>query len=351
MAVQPYNAQDDQEDPYKRAGVGSDSNAVDPNTPSAAQKAPTTTPSTAPGAAPADPSVKNFAQLQASGQAAPPAPVSQPAVQSLLTGSSESPPMPSVSDGTPLPQLSTAGFQPAVQTMGGSNGPSSAGPIIPPGTMGSGDPVQAQLAVQTATAPSTSATPSAANVTASPSSTDSLLPLLTGGAQGTNQTPLQQATTAATLNELKNPNPYNSDAVKSEYANLAGGIDADYDARQRGVTDQFARQGLSGSAGKDFASGRAADTEVGRRTAKEQLATNLADAQAKSQGEYQGQAINQGQAGSQQGVNNSLAYTRSLMDYGQNAFGNDLASSQFQEQQNNDQQQQLLQLLAAGYGA
>ncbi len=341
MIATPTPYQADEDDPYTKAINGaSDSNATDPNAP---PKPATPQPNTS--------GTKNAEQSAATPAVAPlppdpsptlpPAPgistqpASQPAVQTLIAGA---PTDPSVTTATGDPGVTNLPMLPA--------GPSSA-----VGSLGNGDPaVQAQLAVQAATAPNTSPA-STGNITASPTSADSLLPLLTGGAQGTNQTPLQQATTAATINQLSNPNPYNSDAVKAEYANLAGGIDSDYDARQRGLTDQFAEQGLSGSAGKDFASGRAADTEVGRRTAKEQLATNLADAQAKAQAGSTAQAISQGQTGSQQGVNNSLSYIQSLMNYGQNAFGNDLATSQFQDQQNNEQEQQLLQLLAAGYGA
>ncbi len=185
---------------------------------------------------------------------------------------------------------------------------------------------------------------------AAPSSADSILPLLTGGATGTASTPLQDATTKATLDQFNTPNPFNSDEVKREYGDLGAGIDADYDTRQRNLSNQFAQRGLFGSVGKDFASGRAADTEVGRRTAKTQLASDLAKAQAVSQGQYQANAINQGQAGTQQGQGNQLAWLNALMGYGNDAFNHDLSTANFQENQNENEQDYLLRLLQAGYG-
>ncbi len=239
----------------------------------------------------------------------------------------------------------------AIDPGNGGNLPIGQPVPTPSGTMGgSGVPDVPGSLPPTAGAPVVSPPVVAASPTGVPSA-DSILPLLTGGANGTSQTPLQTATTQATLDQLKNPNPYNSQAVQDEYSNLAGNIDADYASKQRDITNQDARRGLYGSLGKDFESGRMADTAVGQRTAKEQLATSLAQAQAQSQGQYQANAINQGQQGTQQNTNSTLAYLQSLMGYGQQAFNNDATTTQIQDSENNNEQEYLLQLLQAGYGA
>ncbi len=184
-----------------------------------------------------------------------------------------------------------------------------------------------------------------------PTVADSILPLLTGKAGGTApKSPVDDATTKAILGQFTNPNPFNSDEVKREYSDLGAGIDADFDTRQRNTSNEFARRGLFGSVGKDFASGRAADTEVGRRTAKTQLASDLAKAQAISQGQYQNAAINQGQTATNSANANQLDWLRSLMGYGNDAFNHDLQTANFQQNQNESEQDYLLRLLQAGYG-
>ncbi len=346
------------------------------------------------------PPVRTFAQMEGEGQARPPVPESQPAVTGLLTGGDVQQPIgdpgiitqpglqPYVPPGPPQ-------FQPDVPpTPDGGYGGGEVGPIqppqggepvdiLPPPPIGGvGDqPIQPyvppgppqfagdqpgditpqpignavdQPAQPLGGGPQQPIGGGTDNPTtglpALPGAVDPIVSLLTGGASGSNTSPLQDATTKATLDQLNNPNPYNADEVKREYADLGAGIDADYDTRQRGLSNQFAQRGLYGSVGKDFASGRASDTEIGRRSAKEQLASSLATAQAQSAAQAKRDAISQGQAGTQQGQGNQLAWLQQLMGYGNDAFNHDLQTANFQEGQNNDEQDYLLKLLQAGYG-
>ncbi len=265
-----------------------------------------------------------------------------------LWGHGDAPPIQPPQGGEPVdilppPPIGAVGDQP--------NDPSQGGPPDPENLWGGHDAQPAQPLGGGPQQPISGGTDNpTTGLPALPGAVDPIVSLLTGGASGTNTTPLQDATTKATLDQLNNPNPYNADEVKREYADLGAGIDADYDQRQRGVSNDFARRGLFGSVGKDFASGRASDTEIGRRSAKEQLASSLATAQAQSAAQAKRDAISQGQAGTQQGQGNQLAWLQQLMGYGNDAFNHDLQTANFQEGQNNDEQDYLLKLLQAGYG-
>jgi hypothetical protein len=162
---------------------------------------------------------------------------------------------------------------------------------------------------------------------------------------------LQSDTLKAADDQLNNPSPYNSQAVKDQYDWLAGNIDDDFATKQRQLDEDQARKGLYGSVGKDFHSGRAADLNVGQRTAKTSLARDLANQYATTAGQYGANAITQGQNTTTQANANNLAYLSQLMGFGQNAFNNDLQTAQFGQHQSENEQDYLLRLLEAGYGA
>lgn len=419
--IRPY-APDDDENPYAQAGAGSHAPADDPNaapadappsappapaspspvkpyTPpdaTAASTSPKATTSASDSGTPDTPPARTFAQMEADGEARPPAPepsappgsvpapVADPSTPSPFPGltpiTSSVPPVlkgPEIADETGF--TGTNGTTPitsSVPTAGDPNSPIQ--PFTSPdptpilkaapmadetgmttsGTPLTEDPGQPPVTIPDAPVTRVGTPPLTEGIDLAPpggtpvppSSVDSILPLLTGKAAGTASTPLQDATTKATLSALTDPNPYNADEVKREYADLGAGIDADYDSRQRGLTNSFAQRGLYGSLGKDFASGRASDTEVGRRSAKEQLASDLATKQAQSAATARSQAIAQGQAGTNATDANQRAWLQSLMGYGNDAFNHDLSTAQFQQGQNESEQDYYLRLLQAGYG-
>ncbi len=182
------------------------------------------------------------------------------------------------------------------------------------------------------------------------STADSLLPLLTGKASGTTPSELQQATTAKTLEQLKGSSPYGSKEVQDQYNWDAGTIDDQFAQDQRQLDESMAARGLYGSSGKDFHSGRLSDLNVGKRTAKESLARDLTHQYATTKGQYDANAINQGQQGSAQGDAQQRAWMQQLMGYGNDAFSHDLDTAKFQQGQNESEQDFMLRLLQQGYG-
>jgi hypothetical protein len=175
------------------------------------------------------------------------------------------------------------------------------------------------------------------------------LQMLLSGVQ--DDSPLAAATEQAALDQLGNPSPYTADVVKNLYSDLAGGIDDEFAQDERALGERMAARGLFGSAGKDFHSGRLSDLNVGRRSAKTALASDLARDFATSYGDYNANAINQGQNVSGQDDAQTLQWLQSLLGFGQQGFENDMDVAQFEANQNADYQQLLQMMLAAGYGA
>lgn len=295
---------DDGQDPYQLAN---DSNGSDPNAPQQPQSLTAERRQSFHG----DPHMqrpeqrRTFAQMRDEGYARPPA----PAIQAIPPA----PQMPSVPAMSPAP--------------------------APPTPM-----------MVTDSAPPPPAVAPAAAAPQAPSSADAILALLTGGAQGTNKTPLQTATDQKLLAQLNGSSPYDSQAVRDEYSYLAGNIDDDYVQQQRALLNADAQRGLYGSVGKDFESGRLADLNVGQRSAKISLAQDLANKYATSKGQYDANAISQAQAGTNADDANRRSWLAALMGYGDDAFNHDLATAQFQQRQNESEQDYLLRLLNAGYG-
>lgn len=158
---------------------------------------------------------------------------------------------------------------------------------------------------------------------------------------------VQNATQQAILDQLKNPNAYNSDAVKSAYNWLGGNIDDQYNLQRQQLGEEMARRGLGAST---IYGGRLNDLNIGQRSAKESMAQDLAQQMAKSQQSATGQAISQGLTGGTTAQGNQLDWLSALMGYGQQGFNNDLATAQFNANQNNSWQDFLLKMLSAGYG-
>ena len=144
------------------------------------------------------------------------------------------------------------------------------------------------------------------------------------------QTGVDQQTQAAVQHQLTAPNPYGSQQVQNSYNLLSQNIDDQYTQAERATNEQMARRGLYDST---KAVGALSDLNIGKRDAKTQLAQQLLDQQAQSEGQYQNSAIANalGYQG-QQNNQNVANYLAQLQGTGQQ-FGQGLQSAQFQEQQ------------------
>lgn len=175
-----------------------------------------------------------------------------------------------------------------------------------------------------------------------------ILGMLTGGSQGTGAgSAVQNATQQSTLDLLKNPNPYNSQAVQDEYNWLGGNIDDEYSLKQNALDEEMARRGLGVSTNK---AGRLNDLNIGKRSAKTSLATDLANKLATTTGQYQTNAINTGNTVGAAAQGGQQSWLAQLMGYGNDAFNHDLATNAVNQNAANSWQDYILQLLGAGYG-
>lgn len=183
-----------------------------------------------------------------------------------------------------------------------------------------------------------------------PQSNDAVLKLLTDNATGANPSDLQKAVTAKTKAQLESSSPYDSKAVRDEYNWLSGNIDDKYAMDTRALDEGMAARGLYGSAGKDFHSGRLSDLNVGKRSAKTSLAQDLANKYATTKGQYDANAINQGESVASQGDAQQRAWQQLLQSFGNDAFNHDLAGAEFGQRQNESEQDFLMRMLQLGYG-
>ena len=157
------------------------------------------------------------------------------------------------------------------------------------------------------------------------------------------------ATQAAIQAQLKNPNAYNSDAVKQAYNWEAGNIDDRFSLEQKQLAEDMARRGLSNSTGELGMGGRLSDLNIAKRSARETLAEQLAQKMAESQQSATGQAIGQGLAGANSAQQNAQSWLGQLMGYGQQGFNNDVTTQSINNQQNQSYQDFLLKMLGLGY--
>jgi hypothetical protein len=170
---------------------------------------------------------------------------------------------------------------------------------------------------------------------------------LTQGVQGQGPgSQVQSATNQAILNQLQNPNPYNSQTVQDAYKWLSGNIDDQYALQQKQLAEDAARRGLGAST---IYAGNLNDLNIGKRSAQETLAQNLAQNLAQSQGQYQANAINQGLSGATNSQTSAQNWLSQLLGYGQQAFNNDLATNAQNQSAQQNWQNYVLQLLGLGY--
>jgi hypothetical protein len=126
---------------------------------------------------------------------------------------------------------------------------------------------------------------------------------------------------------LQNPSRYDQDAVQRTYGMLSGRIDDEFNQRRTGIEEDSARRGLSDSS---IRGGRLADTNVEQRSAQVELADRLANQQAQTYGTD---------------LNSAIA---TALGYGQQNFGQQLATSQFNQGQQQIDWQQLMAMLGLG---
>lgn len=176
---------------------------------------------------------------------------------------------------------------------------------------------------------------------------DILQQLLTGvSGQGAGSA-VADATQEKILDQLKSPNAYGSEAVKSAYDWMGGNIDDQYTTANRDLEEEMARRGLSVST---IGSGRTRDLNVAKRTAKESLAQDLGQKMAESQQSATGQAIAQGIGGGTSAQQNQQSWLQQLLGYGQQGFENDMATNRVNTEQDQNWQDFLLKLMGMGYG-
>jgi hypothetical protein len=191
---------------------------------------------------------------------------------------------------------------------------------------------------------------------------------------------IQQAIMAA----LGNPSRYDANVVKDSYGYLSGAIDDDYNARDERLKESMASRGLGAVGDGSIYGSNQINQNLARRSAKQNLASELLREQANTYGQdrasalagamgWGGQQFGQALQGfnANQGANaqnfgqdmdragfgltaqgqNYNQRRGALQDYlgfGQNQFDNQYRTAQMRQQQQYQQLQLLMQLM--GYG-
>jgi hypothetical protein len=345
-------------------------------------------------------SAPTFSALQAAGQARPPGPLPTPTVGAapvptaqngggILRAPTTVAPEPGIPasgieiDGGPRPPL--AGALPTIPgpTDIGGMTPSGVPPIItsapplPGGPSASGAPTgesdfEKQLRERYQSSPTapqftgpmaqTAADFTPANPFGPTSAAGGAAPA--AGTPATSGAPpqLNSSILQSVLGMLQNPSGFTSDAATSTYNRLGGAIDDQFNVDNQKIDEEMARRGIPVST---IAGGRLFDSNVARKSAKEDLAGQILTNQASTIGSDQARAVAAAQGVSTDDFNKALetfnanqganAQTfgqteQKLQDYlgfGQQSFNNQLAG----QNANNSQQQQLLALLMQMFGS
>lgn len=129
---------------------------------------------------------------------------------------------------------------------------------------------------------------------------------------------------------MGSPTGYDDEALRGEFDRLAGQIDDQFKLDQSSLESEMAARGLADSAGKGLMTGRLSDLNVGRRSAKVDLAERLSTKRA--------EALNSGRMG----------WLDRLTQFGQSAFDNDYRTAALNADIQNAQDRLLLSLLGGG---
>jgi hypothetical protein len=127
---------------------------------------------------------------------------------------------------------------------------------------------------------------------------------------------------------LQNPSGYTTDVAKSTYDRLGGAIDDQYNVDNQHINEDMARRGLSVST---IGAGRLSDSNVARKSAKEDLAGRILSDQASTLGADRARAIATASGMSDDEFNRLLTEYQQNTAAGQTGFANKLASGQFNE--------------------
>lgn len=252
---------------------------------------------------------------------------------------------PAAPPASPPPGATPPAAQPPATTPPGSTPPATS---PPPGTEGVGPARPVGRPGQPGTETVENWTPSGTNTTNSQSSADILKMLMAGAMGKGNGSEVDAATRKALMEQFTNPSAYGLPQVKEAYDWLGGQIDDQYALKEKDLEEEMARRGLS--AGSTIGAGRLADLNIGKRSAKESMAYDLAQNLAKDTGASRANAITQGGNYGQNASNSQLNWLKGLMGYGQQGFENDLATAEFNWKQDNAWQDFLMKLFGAGYG-
>ena len=223
------------------------------------------------------------------------------------------------------------------------------GSTITPSTTAAASSTPAASATDTTPSTTTGSTitPSTtAAASSTPAASDVLGQLLQGVSGQGAGSDVQNATSAAELAQLANPNPYQSAAVQAQETAGQDTLNQQFGAQQKQLDEYLASRGIAASS---FGGGYQGDLAGQQATAEAGLQSNILTNEAASQLAGTGQAISQGQSGATSAQNNSQNWLSQLMGYGQQAFNNDTTTNAANATAQNNYQNLLLQMLMAGY--
>ena len=142
------------------------------------------------------------------------------------------------------------------------------------------------------------------------------------------QAPLGDATQQAMAQQLAQPTGFDDAAVQRAFQQLSGGVDDDYNTRDRQINEEMARRGLHASS---VGAGRLSDSNLSRRSAKEGIATDLLTEQARSLASARSQAIAQSLGAQQQQFGQAADVYGLNRSAGQQDFQNTLQGTELAE--------------------
>lgn len=141
---------------------------------------------------------------------------------------------------------------------------------------------------------------------------------------------LNPAILKSVMDLLQNPSGYTTDVAKSTYDRLGGAIDDQYNVGNQRIDEEMARRGIPVST---IAGGRLFDSNVARKSAKEDLAGRILSDQATTLGSDRARAIQSASGLSADEFNRLLTEYSTNANAGQTGFANEMSSADFQRQE------------------
>lgn len=178
--------------------------------------------------------------------------------------------------------------------------------------------------------------------------------------------PMNQTIQQKLMEALGNPSRYDANVVKDSFGYLSGAIDDDYNARDQGLKESIASRGLGAVGDGTIGASDQRFQNLQRRSAKQNLASELLREQANTYGSDRSSALNDAMGYGNNRFNNKLGAfnanlgaqgqyfnqgqqaANQLMNYGQNQFQNQYQTSLMNQNQQNQQMEYLMKML--GYG-